>query len=379
MRFFHLADLHLGKRVNGFSMLEDQRYILKQILELAEEEKPKGVLIAGDVYDKPIPPAEAVELFDRFLVELSKLGTEVFVIAGNHDSAERLSFGSRLMDLRGVHVAPVYDGTVSCCKLQDEYGSVAIYLLPFLKPVHVRHIWPDAVVQSYTNAVQTAVSAISVDLSVRNILVTHQFVTGSMQCDSEELSVGGSDHVDAEVFDAFDYVALGHLHSPQNVGRETLRYAGSPLKYSFSEVKHHKSVTVVELAEKGTVTIRTLPLNPMRDMAELRGTYEELTLRENVLRDGHQQDYVHITLTDEEDVLHAAGRLQVIYPWLMKLDYDNRRTSLAGTELYTEQLEDQSPEDLVSAFYEMQNGVKMNEDQYSYLRQIMTEIWEGEE
>lgn len=378
MKLFHLADLHLGKRVNGFSMLEDQQFILNQILDYTKAEMPAGVLIAGDVYDKPVPSAEAVELFDWFLVQLSELGAEVFVIAGNHDSAERLAFGSRLMDLRGVHMAPVYDGEAACICLQDEHGPVAVHLLPFVKPVHIRRIWPEKEAQSYTQAVQTAVAAMRIDPAVRNILVTHQFVTGSICCDSEEISVGGSDHVDAEIFEAFDYVALGHLHSPQHIGRESIRYAGSPLKYSFSEANHNKSVTVVELEEKGKVHVQTLPLKPMRDMTELRGSYEELTLRENYLRDGHQQDYVHITLTDEEDILQAAGRLQVIYPWLMKLDYDNRRTNLAGTELFTEALEKQSPETLFSDFFKMQNGVEMADHQRNYLRQIMTEIWEDE-
>ena len=228
MKLLHLSDLHLGKRVKDFSMLEDQQYILAEILRIAGEEAPDAVLIAGDVYDKSVPPAEAVELFDDFLVRLSRLNTQVFVISGNHDSPERVAFGGRLMDSSGIHLSPVYSGQVQPLSLTDPFGTVDFYMLPFLKPAHVRRFFPDSEISSYTDALRTAIGQMPVDPSRRNVLITHQFVTGAQRSDSEDISVGGTDNVDASVFDAFDYVALGHIHGPQHVGRETVRYCGTP-------------------------------------------------------------------------------------------------------------------------------------------------------
>ena len=247
MKLLHLSDLHLGKRVNEFSMLEDQKYILSEIIQIVEKEAPDAVLIAGDVYDKSVPPAEAVELFDDFLVRLSRLGTQVFVISGNHDSPERVAFGGRLMDPSGIHMSPVYSGQVQPVPLTDAFGTVNIYMLPFVKPIHVRRFFPEAETGTYTDTLRTAVEQMSVDPAARNVLMTHQFVTGAWRSESEDISVGGTDNVDASVFDTFDYVALGHIHGPQHVGRETVRYCGTPLKYSFSEAGHQKSVTAVEL------------------------------------------------------------------------------------------------------------------------------------
>ena len=378
MKLIHLSDLHLGKRVNEFSMIDDQRHVLDQILRVIDAERPDAVLIAGDVYDKPVPTAEAVALLDWFLVELSGRELQVFVISGNHDSAERMAFGGRLMEQSGVHLAPVYDGTVARWTLTDEHGPVHLYLLPFVKPVHVRRCFPEREIETYTDAVAAAVKAMDVDPAARNVLVTHQFVTGAARCESEEVSVGGSDNVDASVFDGFDYVALGHLHGPQTVGRETVRYCGTPLKYSFSEVHHKKSVTVVELGEKGTVTVRTVPLTPRRDLVELRGAYEEVTRRDFYEGNGYQDSYVHITLTDEEDVPDALGKLRLIYPYLMKLDYDNQRTHAAGVGDEGGDLQRKSPMELLEEFYAMQNGQPMGQEQRQFARQLMERIWEGD-
>ena len=378
MKLLHLSDLHLGKRVNEFSMIDDQRHVLDQILRVIDAERPDAVLIAGDVYDKPVPTAEAVALLDWFLVELSGRQLQVFVISGNHDSAERMAFGGRLMEQSGVHLAPVYDGTVARWTLTDEHGPVHLYLLPFVKPVHVRRCFPEREIETYTDAVAAAVEAMDVDPAARNVLVTHQFVTGAARCESEEVSVGGSDNVDASVFDKFDYVALGHLHGPQTVGRETVRYCGTPLKYSFSEVHHKKSVTVVELGEKGTVTVRTVPLTPRRDLVELRGTYEDVTRRDFYEGTGYGDSYVHITLTDEEDVPDALGKLRLIYPYLMKLDYDNQRTHAAGVGDEGGDLQRRSPMELLEEFYELQNGQPMGQEQRQFARQLMERIWEGD-
>jgi len=378
MKLIHLSDLHLGKRVNEFSMLEDQEYILTQILRIIEGEQPDGVLIAGDVYDKSVPSAEAVSLLDDFLVCLAKSGSRVFLISGNHDSPERLAFGGRLMERSGIHVAPVYDGKVEPIRLADEHGPLNLYLLPFLKPAHVRRFFPEEEIASYTDALRTAIGAMGVDAGVRNVLVTHQFVTGAARCDSEDLSVGGTDNVDVSVFDAFDYVALGHIHGPQQAGRETVRYCGTPLKYSFSEAGHRKSVTVVELAEKGSVRVRTVPLTPLRDMVELRGTYNELAFKGFYEGTSWQEDYVHITLTDEEDVPDAVSRLRTIYHNLMKLDYDNKRTRAAGAADGAAEVERKKPLELLEEFYELQNGQPMGEAQRDFARELLTKIWEGE-
>lgn len=378
MKLIHLSDLHLGKRVNEFSMLEDQQYILRNILQIIDQEHPDGVLIAGDVYDKPVPSAEAMTLLDDFLVRLSQRNLPVFVISGNHDSPERVAFGGRLMMQSGVYLAPVYNGAVSPITLTDIYGPVNLYLLPFLKPSHVRRYFPESEITTYTEALAAAIQAMKVDPAVRNVLVTHQFVTGAARCDSEELSVGGSDNVDVSVFDPFDYVALGHLHGPQSVARETVRYCGTPLKYSFSEAKHKKSVTVVELGPKGTVSVRTVPLTPLRDMVELRGTYEEVTLRSFYAGTSWQNDYVHITLTDENDIPEAVNKLRSIYPNLMRLDYDNKRTRMGAWIEDGEQASQKSPLELLEEFYEKQNGQPMDEAQRAFAQTMIESIWEGE-
>lgn len=375
MKLIHLSDLHLGKRVNGFSMMEDQEYILKEILDVIAEEAPDAILIAGDVYDKSIPTTEAVEMLDNFLFQLSKLNLQVLLISGNHDSPERLAFASRLIAPTGIHFSPVYNGKVEPIVLSDKYGTVNIYLLPFVKPVHVRRFFPEEKIESYSDALKVAVEALNIDLTQRNILVTHQFVTGAVRSDSEEISVGGTDNVDAAVFDDFDYVALGHIHGPQNIGSTRLRYCGTPLKYSFSEAKHKKSVTVVSLGEKGSLAVHTVPLHPLHNLREIRGSYEELTYRPNY--EGTQvEDYLHITLTDEEDVPDAIGKLRLIYPNLMKLDYDNSRTRSTESMSDLENVEQKSPLVLFEEFYEQQNGRPMSDEQATFARELMEKIWE---
>ena len=370
MKLVHLADLHLGKRVNGFSMLEDQNHILNQIIELIEAEQPQAVLISGDVYDRAVPPEEAVELFDRFLVRLFRAGIDVYIISGNHDSAERVAFGGRLMNAAGIHPAPVYNGEILPLTLEDEYGTVAFWLIPFLKPAHVRRFFPDAEISSYTDAMQTVVEQLGLDTNQRNVALVHQFLTGAATCDSEESSVGGIDQVDCSVFDEFDYVALGHLHGPQWVGREAVRYAGSPLKYSFSEVQQHKALTVVELGEKGEVGIRTLPLKALRDLRRISGSFSEVMERTE-----HLDDYYEITLTDEEDVPNALARLRSRYPGLMTLKYDNTRTRSESTALNGGDTREKSPLELFDELYLRQNGQPMNEEQKSYVQGLIEEIW----
>lgn len=377
MKLIHLSDLHLGKRVNEWPMLEDQAYILDQILTVLDREQPQGVLIAGDIYDRPVPPAEAVCLFDRFLVQLTQRDVPVLVISGNHDSPERIAFGQQLIRKSGVYLSPVYNGSVEPVTLTDEFGPLDVFLLPFLKPVHLRRFFPEEELSTYTDAIACALAHMPVDKQRRNVLVTHQFVAGAMRCDSEELSVGGSDSVSAAVFEDFDYVALGHLHGPQNVCGERIRYCGSPLKYSFSETKHCKSVTVVELREKGNLAVRTVPLEPLRDLVELRGTYLELTAR-RFYQELDRSSYFHVTLTDEQDVPDAIGKLRVIYPNLLQLDYDNRRTRSSAEILGTCDMERKSPLELFAEFYEQQNNQPLSPEQRGYLQGLIEKVWEGQ-
>ena len=375
MKFFHLSDLHLGLRLKEYSLLEDQRFILDRIAAAADAERPDAVVIAGDVYDKSVPPAEAVQLFDDFLVKLIRLGLKVLVISGNHDSPERVAFASRLLNGEGLYISPVYTGAVAPVTLTDAFGPVDFYLLPFVKPAHVRKAFPDAEIESFTDALETAVGALGRNDAHRSVLVTHQFVTGAARCDSEDISVGGADNVDARVFEGFDYVALGHIHGPQNVCGPRVRYCGTPLKYSFSEAGHRKSVTVVTLAEKGAPPeVCELPLTPLRDLRELRGSFAGITAA--AAADEHPADYLRITLTDEDEIPDAVGKLRRYYKNLMYLGYDNTRTRASGAVGAAENAQRRSPFEIFAEFYEKQNGLPMNEAQAGYVKTLMERMGE---
>ena len=377
MKLMHLSDLHIGKRVNEVSMIEDQKYILDRILEMIDAARPDAVLIAGDVYDKSVPSTEAVGLFDDFLFRLAQRKIPALIISGNHDSPERLSFASRLLRESGIHICPVYDGNLEPVTLQDAWGPVDFWLLPFLKPAHVKRCWPEKTIESYTDACRVAVEKMGVDPRRRNVLLTHQFVTGAATCESEELSVGGSDNVDASVFDLFDYVALGHIHGPQNVGTPKIRYCGTPLKYSFSEAEHYKSVTLAELGPKGELKLETLPLVPLRDMRQIRGTFDQV--KDPAFSGGNPQDYVHVVLTDEQDVPEALGRLHLVYPNMLKLSYDNTRTRRNSIVDGPEEIQRKKPLELFEELYEIQNNQPMSPQQREFARQLIGNIWEEKE
>lgn len=378
MKLMHLSDLHLGKRLNEFSLLEDQSFILQQLVELVRSEQPDCVLLAGDIYDKHVPPAEAVTLFDDFLNKLAQL-TTVCVTSGNHDSAERLAFGAQLMREGGVHFCGLYTGEPQCVTLQDAYGSVHIYLLPFLKPAHVRHCLPPTEaeqVTTYHEALRCAVERLHINAAERNVLVAHQFVTGAQTAGSEAVNVGGVDNIGAEVFAAFDYTALGHIHRAQNVGSERVRYSGTPLKYSFAEWQQEKSVTLVELGEKGSVSVTALPLAPLRDLRKLRGSYEELMSRDFYDElpkdsDGLLRDFYHLTLTDEEDVPDAVQKLRSVYKNLLQLEYDNKRTRTDNAIEGAERVVEKSPLELMEEFYQLQNNQALSEKQRAYLQGLL--------
>ena len=379
MKLIHLSDLHLGKRVNEFSMIKDQKYILDQILTVIDEERPDGILLAGDLYDRPVPSAEAVQLFDSFLTRLAQRKLPVYAISGNHDSAERIAFGAHIMSNSGICMSPVYDGKTAKYCLTDSYGEVWIHLLPFIRPSVVRHALAGEEgteeIRTYQEAVQAAVEHMDIDTEKRNILVAHQFAVGAVSCDSEEITVGGIDQIEVSVFRDFDYVALGHIHSPQNVGSDHIRYCGTPLKYSFSEAGQQKSVTVVELKEKGNLKVREIPLKPKRDMRKLKGSYMEITSLSNY-QDTNTEDYVQITLTDEEDIVDGMQKLRTIYPNLMRLEYDNRRTRENQNVAGAETVQKKSELEYFEEFFELQNNQPMNKEQRKFSEGLMQKLKE---
>ncbi len=375
MKFMHLSDLHIGKRLCEQSLLEDQAYIFDRVIDIARQERPQAVVIAGDLYDKPSPPAEAVSLCDDLLFRLASLGCQLLVISGNHDSAERVAFGGRLMARGGVHISPVYRGEVCPVTLRDDHGEVDFFLLPFLKPVHVRAAFPEEEISSSADALRVAVEHMPLREGVRRVLAAHQFVAGAERSESEEISVGGSDSVDAAVFDAFDYVALGHLHRAQSVGRPEVRYCGTPLKYSFAECAHEKSVTMVELDGQGHADIREIPLVPLRDMLDLRGTFARLSVPEAGVEDA----FVRVTLTDEDDVPDALERLRLVYPNLMQLRYDNRRTRSTASVGTAGDSGSKSPLELLEELFRRQCGGAMSDSQRALARRLISGIWEDEQ
>lgn len=375
MKLLHLSDLHLGKRVNEFSMLEDQKYILNQILQIVINEQVNTVLIAGDVYDKSVPSAQAVTLFDDFLTRLEALECTVLLIAGNHDSPERLAFGAHLLQKSRVYLSPVFDGRLTCCTLNDEYGELDVWLMPFLKPSVVRPFYPEDTMESYQDAAAVVLRSNPPHQGRRSILVAHQFVTGAKTGGSEELSVGGAENIDAALFAAYDYVALGHIHSPQRVGRETVRYCGSPLKYSLSEARGTKSVTLITFNQPREIDIKLCPLTPLHDLRTIRGTYDEVTAR-TFYEGTATDDYLHITLTDETEVLDAVGKLRSIYPNVMRVDYDNTRTR-AGASMPEATVQDEAtPMELFCRFFEWQNEKPLTERQRALLEKEIEAVWE---
>lgn len=354
-------------------MLEDQRYILQQIIELAEEHRPDGILIAGDLYDKSLPAAEAVELVDWFLSAFAARKIPVWAISGNHDSAERVAYGREMLEKAGIHMAGVFDGTLQRYELPEE--GVDLYLLPHLRPAQVRRFFPEQEITTTQQAVEAVLGRTKLQKDRINILVMHQFLAGAAVCDSEELSIGGLDQVDVSVTEAFDYVALGHLHRPQKVGRENVRYCGSPLKYSFSEAGHQKSVTVVETAKgQKTVTVRTLPLIPRLDLREIRGPMEKLLQRE-VYGAANPEDYLHITLTDKEEILDAIGKLREVYPNIMRLDFEKNKIG-EDTKEGEILVEEKTPEELFAEFFFQQNGREMSREQERLVREVLAGICE---
>lgn len=377
MRFLHLGDLHLGRSLGDFDLITDQKYILDQILEIIEKESVDSVLIAGDVYDKSIPSEAATNLLNYFLCRLSEVDVKTFIISGNHDSDDRLNYGSDLFKANQIYISAMYHGTLERYTVQDDNGEIDIYLLPFVKASQVKHFYPDAKINSYDDAVKVIMEQADIDSNRRNIIVAHQFVTGK----SEDPALGGSEGVGTQsvglvekigydCFDLFDYAALGHIHSPQRVGREEVRYSGSPLKYSLSEVNNTKSVPLITLGKKGDVTLDFIPLKPLRDMRHIKGKMKELLDKKNVM---HPEDFIYVTLTDEDIVNDAMGIFQQVYPNTVKIDYDNSRTraiepvdisNIAGNKTFSE---------LISDFYRLMYHCEISEEEMDYMRSVAQE------
>ncbi len=369
LKILHISDLHLGKRVFEYSMIQEQKYMLSQVLQMAQS--ADLTLIAGDIYDRQVPPAEAVRLFDDFLTDMRAQGSPVALIAGNHDSAERVAFGAQLFKESGVYLSRVYDGTIQKLTFEDEYGTVCVYLLPFVKPAHVRAATGRPEIEGYTAAVEAAIEGMHIDLSVRNVLVAHQFVTGAVRSESEEIAVGGLDGVDASVFSAFDYVALGHLHAAQSLMDGRVRYSGAPLCYAFSEAGRHKGALLVDLKEKGHMEVQQLPFVPLHAFRKVRGRFEEILNLDNAC-----EDYVQVTLTDEDDVPDAAAKLTAIYPRLAQVLYDNARTRAAQADFSVGSSQNKEPIELFEELYQMQNGETLSKEQRALVMGMMEKIWE---
>ena len=377
MRLLHLGDLHLGKSLGDFDLIEDQKYILDQILAVIRDKAVDAVLIAGDVYDKAIPSEAATNLLDYFLCHLSETGVKTFLISGNHDSDDRLNYGSQLFQTSQIFISSVYRGTLAKYTVEDELGEVDVYLLPFVKASQVRHYFPDAKIDSYDDAVRVILAEAHIDPKRRNVIVAHQFVTGKSEepalAGSESMgtqSVGLVEKIGYDCFDAFDYVALGHIHSPQRVGREEVRYAGSPLKYSLSEVNNTKSMPLVTLGEKGQVSVELIPLTPMRDLRHIKGPIHELLDKKHVQS---PEDFIYATLTDEEIIGDVMGIFQQIYPNTVKIDYDNSHTREIEQVDLSHIVVNKSFSELISDFYRLMYQCEISEEEMDYMKMAAQE------
>lgn len=377
MKLMHLSDLHLGKLVLEQSMIDDQKYILNQIIDIVKQEQVDIVLIAGDVYDKSIPTIEAVNLFSDFLTRLYKLKVLVFVISGNHDSKDRLSFGNELFVDNGIYIEGIFNGNLRCETINDKYGKLNIYMLPFIKSVEVKRFYSDEIIDTYEDAIKCILKHSSINKAERNIIMVHQFVTSLgedvIRSDSESISLGGIDNIDVTLFKDFDYVAMGHIHGPQKVGRETARYSGSPLKYSFSEVNQKKSVCIVEFNSKEDINVSKIPLIPIRDMRVIKGPFDKLISKE-VVNLENKNDYLDVVLTDDDYIINAIGKLRKFYPNILKLEYENKISSNEISDNIDIDKSNMSPIDLFSEFYKMQNGIELPAKKRKIIEEVIKEV-----
>lgn len=384
MKLLHIGDLHLGKSLNDYDLIEDQKYILDRIIDIAKERSVDAFLIAGDVYDKALPSEAATRLLDDFIFRVSEMGIKTFMISGNHDSDDRLNYGSRLFSNKGIYISAVYDGSLSCQTLEDEYGRLNIYMLPFVKASMVRHFHPEETIGNYDDAVKTIIKKAGIDRSARNVILAHQFVIGADRGPSDEnmdpvlagsesagtLSVGLVEKVGSDCFDDFDYVALGHIHSPQRVGRDMVRYSGSPLKYSLSEADNDKSMPLITFNEKGNVELELIPLKPRRNLRHIKGKLKQLLDKDNIT---DTDDYIYVTLTDEDFVNDAMGIMRQVYPNTIKIDYHNSHTREVDQVDLSKIMENKPFEELICDFYKQMYGCEISEEELDLMRQLAQE------
>lgn len=375
MRFLHISDLHLGKQLCGFSLREEQAFMLQGIVAAAENEGADAVLIAGDIYDKSAPSSDAMSLFSDFLSELSKKDIPVYIISGNHDSAQRISYFSDIIKGSGIYVSEKFEGTLQQHTVEDAFGKLHIHLLPFIKPVNVRGFFPEEEPETYADAVAAVLHHSAIDPSERNVLICHQFITGSQKSGSEAMSVGGLENIPSSLFDAFDYVAMGHIHGAQKAGRDEVRYCGSPMKYDASEAGQTKALTFVDVKEKGNVSIFTVPLPHMRDLIKVEGEFDELMKREKC------EDFAAVVMTNEDTVIDAAIRLRQVYPKMISFGVKNARTN--GTKEFSVDMQtenaNKTPMDLFVDFFQYMNGGNQpTQEQMKLMIQIFDEA-ESEE
>lgn len=373
MRILHLADLHLGKKVNGFNMIEDQAFAMKEIVKVVDEEAVDVVVIAGDIYDQSVPSSESMGVFDDFLTSLRKLDIKIIMVAGNHDSVERLSFASRLMTNSEIYISKPFKNTIEKVVLEDGYGEINFYLMPFLKPIYVKAYHEDVKIDDFQTAINLVTKNIDLDESKRNVMISHQFIIGAEQSDSEELYLGGSEAISIDTYEGYDYVALGHIHKKQSFRDGKIRYPGSLLKYSKSEVNYSKALTIVDMKEKGQVEIVEKQINNLRDMRIIEGYFEDII--EHAPADLHKEDYVHINLFDEDQVFDAQSRLRDIYPNLMSLMYSNMQQMLDVESIDIDLENKKDPFELFNEFYEYRKNKKLDYEKKVLVKEIINDVW----
>ena len=390
MHFFHLSDLHIGLKLIERDLREDQEYIFEQIIRLAKEQQPDAMVIAGDIYDKAVPSAEAVEIFDSFMKNLSEEMPQmpVMIISGNHDSAARLNCFRSILSRQNVYMIGTPPTTeeehIEKVTLQDAYGDLHFYLLPFVKPSMVREIVgtrEDGTQHSYDEALHLLIERENIDTKERNVLVSHQFylpfdrqAEDVERMDSEIRTVGNIDEISADVLEVFDYAALGHIHKPQAMGREMVRYAGSILKYSFSEIRKDKQATILTISKNKQISLSHHLLKPLRDMREMECSLESLLKRKCEI--GNEEDYMHVILTDEEQILDAIGKVRTVYPNVMQISFKNRRHMMQyeTIQMKENQIADQNPMELFEQFYKMQNHIDLDEKRAQMAISIFEEV-----
>lgn len=379
MRIMHLSDLHIGKSLNEVSMQEDQAYVFEQVISVIEKKQVDAVIIAGDVWDRSVPAENAVQLWSTFLCSLVKTGKQIFIISGNHDSSKRLDYASPILDAMNIHLYAEYDGTVHSYDMQDEYGTVRFHLVPFIKPPMVRRYFAETEIKTYNDAFAAALSNTEIDKNIRNIIIAHQYVTSGEfspeRCESELESIGGLDNINASLFDDFDYAALGHLHRAQCVGRDTIRYCGTLLKYSASEACDKKSVTIIDIKEKGAeIEIERIPILPLHNLIRIEGKLEDIL---NEYGNKNHEEYAFVTLTDEDDLIEPRARLRTVFKNLMNLQL---KRTFAG-DYSVQEIEDYeglSPLELFDKFFQRQNNKPMSDLQAEIVRKLFSDLGEGD-